>query len=174
MTADKDYRCMSDWYLLHCKGRQEARAKQHIENQGYTTCCPMVSLEKRIRGKRQVVSEPLFPNYLFIEIDEDNANFNAIRSTRGVNNFVRFGGVPSKVPEGVVQHFLALEEAQNSDTPVETLFKAGAAVEITEGPFAGLAAVYQLNKGEERCLVLLDMMGKQQQLEIEEARLRKL
>jgi transcriptional antiterminator RfaH len=28
--------------------------------------------------------KPLFPNYLFIQLDKQVANFNAIRSTRGI------------------------------------------------------------------------------------------
>lgn len=161
---------MAHWYLLHCKARQEARAKLHIENQGYNTCLPTVKVKKTIRGKRQVVEEALFPSYIFIEIDMEHANFNAIRSTRGVNGFVRFGGVPSKIPSEVVEQFRQLESL---DKEPEALLVSGTKVEITEGPFAGLEAIYSIAKGEERCLVLLEMMGKQQQLEIEETKLRK-
>lgn len=159
-----------NWYLLHCKVRQEARAKLHIENQGYTTCLPRVKLKKTVRGKRQVVEEALFPGYLFIQVDMESANFNAIRSTRGVNGFVKFGGIPSAIPSSVVAHFQQFERVDIE--PVASL-DTGTKVEITEGPFAGLEAVYSMPKGDERCLVLLDMMGKQQQLEIEESKLRK-
>lgn len=161
---------MAQWYLLHCKARQEARAKLHIENQGYETCLPTVKLQKTIRGKRQVVEEALFPSYLFIQIDMENANFNAIRSTRGVNGFVRFGGIPSKIPKKVVEQF---QLVAHNDTEPLALFAEGTKVEITDGPFAGLEAVYNIAKGDERCLVLLEMMGKQQQIEIEEIKLRK-
>ncbi|RUO30323.1 transcription/translation regulatory transformer protein RfaH [Aliidiomarina soli] len=161
---------MTDWYLLHCKARQEARAKMHIENQGYTTCLPTIRLQKTLRGKRQVVEEALFPSYLFIQIDMENANFNSIRSTRGVNGFVRFGGIPSKIPQSVIEQFQALEGQQ---TDPQAQFEAGAEVEIAEGPFAGLPAVYKISKGDDRCLVLLEMMGKQQQLELKEAALKK-
>ncbi|MBA3987701.1 MAG: transcription/translation regulatory transformer protein RfaH [Idiomarina sp.] len=161
---------MVKWYLLQCKPRQEARAQMHIENQGYQTCLPKVTLQKTLRGKRQRVEEALFPGYLFIEIDIQSANFNAIRSTRGVVGFVRFGGVPSVVPNAVIEQFQRL-----AATPqvLQSELSAGNAVEVTDGPFAGLAAVYQMPKGSDRCLILIDMMGKQQQLEIEEAKLRK-
>ena len=161
---------MAQWYLLHCKARQEARAKLNIENQGYNTCLPTVKMKKTVRGKRIVVEEALFPSYLFIEVDMEQANFNAIRSTRGVNGFVRFGGVPSKIPNTVVAQFQALEK---EDKTPESLYKLGTKVEIIEGPFQGLEAIYQMSKGEERCLVLLEMMGKQQKIEVEEATLRK-
>lgn len=163
---------MSAWYLLHCKARQEARARVNVENQGYTTSLPQVKLQKLLRGKRTSCIEPLFPNYLFVKLDQSTANFNALRSTRGVNGFVRFAGVPAKVPSAVMQQILAIEEKQLHEPSVKQSFPAGTKVEITEGPFAGLQAVYEISKGEERCMVLLDMLGKQQRIEIEERLLR--
>lgn len=163
---------MSAWYLLHCKARQEARAREHVENQGYTTSLPQVKLQKLLRGKRTSCIEPLFPNYLFVQLNENTANFNALRSTRGVNGFVRFGGVPATVPATVMQHILAIEAEQLSAPATKQGFQAGAAVEITEGPFSGLKGVYDIAKGDERCLVLLDMLGKQQRIEIEERSIR--
>lgn len=160
------------WYLLHCKARQEARARLNIENQGYTTCLPQVTLHKRLQGKKKTVTEALFPNYIFIQIDSQHANFNSLRSTRGVNGFVRFGGVPAVVPDSLMNEILSLEAEQNEQGIVEETFKVGSRVEVTEGPFAGLQAIYQLPKGEERCLVLLDMLGKQQRIEIDERVLR--
>ena len=47
-----------------------------------------------------MVSEPLFPNYLFIEFDPEVIHTTTISATRGVNNFVRFGALPAIVPIG--------------------------------------------------------------------------
>lgn len=163
---------MTAWYLLHCKARQEARARVHVENQGYTTSLPQVKLQKVLRGKRTSCIEPLFPNYLFVELNVNTANFNALRSTRGVNGFVRFGGVPATVPSSVMAHILAIEQQHLQETSSKQTFPAGAKVEITEGPFSGIQAIYEIAKGEERCMVLLDMLGKQQRIEIDERSIR--
>lgn len=163
---------MSSWYVLQCKVRQEQRAQLNVENQAYVTCLPTMMVTKRVAGKRQSVREPVFPGYLFVQIDLETANFNALRSTRGVYGFVRFGGVPAQIPSQVIEQLQALEE-QAEQQPVSTgLFSAGTVVEVTDGPFVGLKAVYQLPKGEDRCLVLLDMLGKQQRIEIEERLLK--
>jgi|SRR5690554_4580390 len=160
------------WYLLHCKARQEMRARSNIENQGHTTCLPQVKIQKRVRGKKVSVTEALFPNYLFVQLDSSKANFNALRSTRGVTGFVRFGGVPVEVPSAVVHSMQELEAEQAKCGVAERIYAPGSHVEVIEGPFAGLKAVYQMAKGEERCLVLLDMLGKQQRIELDERVLR--
>ena len=163
---------MNAWYLLHCKGKQEERAQLNIENQGYTTCLPQIKRQKIVQGKRVECIESLFPNYIFICLDKNTANFNALRSTRGVNSFVRFGGMPATVPSEVMTTILALEQNSEHQHTAQPAFSAGEKVKITEGPFAGLQAIYNMPKGEERCLIFLDMHGKQQRIEIEETALR--
>lgn len=163
---------MNAWYLLHCKARQEQRAQQNIENQGYTTCLPQIKRQKIVQGKRIERIEPLFPNYIFIQLDKSTANFNALRSTRGVNGFVRFGGIPATVPGQVMDSILALEQTSENQDQAQPLFRSGDKVQISDGPFAGLQAIYNMPKGEERCLIFLDMLGQQQSIEIEETVLR--
>ena len=60
---------MQAWYLLYCKRGQLERAQEHLERQAVNCLMPTIELEKIVRGKRTTVSEPLFPNYLFIELD---------------------------------------------------------------------------------------------------------
>ncbi|RUO32892.1 transcription/translation regulatory transformer protein RfaH [Aliidiomarina sanyensis] len=163
---------MPAWYVLHCKARQEERAIANLENQGFRALCPMFTQQKRVAGKRKLVREALFPNYVFIEAEPEQMNLNALRSTRGVRGVVRFGGNLAKVPTAVIAKIrqTAEESAQNDVIPE---FAAGSSVTIISGAFAGLQAVYQMPKGEDRCIVLLEMLGKQQQLEIEAQSLTK-
>ena len=161
---------MESWYVLHCKAQEVTRAEWHLENQGFTTFCPRWKQQKRVRGKKQTVVEPIFPNYLFIRLDLAHDNYSALRSTRGVNSVVRFGGYPAKVPNAVIeqlqqraQGYESLGVAEN-----ECLYKAGTIVEITAGPFAGLKAVFDIADSEARCFVLLDMLGKQQRIAVDE------
>lgn len=67
---------------------------------------------------------------------------------------------------------IALEQTLTGAPNTETLFKTGDTVQITEGPFAGLEAIYSMPKGEDRCLVFLDMLGKQQRITLAETALR--
>ncbi len=85
------------------------REKEHLERQEVHCLSPMITLEKVVRGKRTTVSEPLFPNYLFIEFDTE-AIHTTISSTRGVSHFVRFGTLPATVPAAVI-------EALQTDAP---------------------------------------------------------
>lgn len=149
---------MQSWYLLYCKRGQIERAKEHLERQQVNCMTPMITLEKMVRGKRTAVSEPLFPNYLFIEFDPENIHTTTISSTRGVSHFVRFGNLPATVPAEVIQQLSSwpLEDVLDPDTPWP-----GDNVVITEGAFEGLEAIFTEPDGETRSMLLLNLLNKQ-------------
>lgn len=72
------------------------------KRQAVNCLAPMITLEKIVRGKRTAVSEPLFPNYLFVEFDPEVIHATTINATRGVSHFVRFGASPAIVPSAVI------------------------------------------------------------------------
>ncbi|SUH18761.1 Transcription antitermination protein nusG [Salmonella enterica subsp. enterica] len=84
---------MQSWYLLYCKRGQLQRAQEHLERQAVSCLTPMITLEKMVRGKRTSVSEPLFPNYLFVEFDPEVIHTTTINATRGVSHFVRLARI---------------------------------------------------------------------------------
>ncbi|CAH5763768.1 Transcription antitermination protein RfaH [Klebsiella oxytoca] len=138
---------MQAWYLLYCKRGQLERAQEHLERQAVNCLMPTIELEKIVRGKRTTVSEPLFPNYLFIEFDPEVIHTTTISATRGVNSFVRFGALPAIVPSAVI-HQLSIykpEGITDPETPHE-----GDSVLITDGAFEGLQAIFTEPDGEAR------------------------
>ena len=85
---------MKNWYLIQTKPKQEAEAQRNLSDQNYAVFFPKAF----IKGK----TVPLFPRYLFIELDDKSQNWTPIRSTKGVANFVRFGLTFAKVPNKII------------------------------------------------------------------------
>lgn len=159
------------WYLVHTKPRQERIALVNLERQGYPCYLPQLLIEKIRRGKAVVVSEPMFPRYLFVHLDTSGQgpSWAPIHSTLGVSRLVRFGSQPAKVDDGLVD----LLRSRESTLPTETLFHPGEAVTVTEGPFAGIEAVYQTADAERRSLILLEILSRPVTLRVDTALLRK-
>jgi transcriptional antiterminator RfaH len=65
------------WFVLTSKSREEQRAFDNLANQGFEVFLPKVSRIKKRQGIKSVALEPLFPSYLFIQLDTNEANFNA-------------------------------------------------------------------------------------------------
>lgn len=159
------------WYVIQCKGGESFRAAEHLDNQGYEILHPVLEVQRKRRQRLVWVAEPLFPYYLFIRLDRLASNWRPIRSTRGVLKLVTFGNEPVAVDDALVETLRQhpsgeMREASN------VYFRAGDTVEITEGPFKDLQAVFASQKGEERAIVLLNMLHKQQRLEIPVSQLR--
>lgn len=159
------------WYLINSKPKQERRAEEHLKNQEINCVLPIIGVEKIIRGKRQKVIEALFPGYLFVELQTNGQDWAKIRSTRGVRDFVRFGGVPGRVPDSVLEHLQLLDATYAQ--PETNAPSTGDKVVITEGPFKDLEGIFKISNGEERSIVLLTILGKVTEMELENTKLRK-
>ncbi|HRK39031.1 MAG TPA: transcription/translation regulatory transformer protein RfaH [Burkholderiaceae bacterium] len=164
---------MNHWYLIHTKIRQERLALDNLERQGYECFLPLARVERIRKDALQVVEEPLFPRYLFIRLGTGSQaqSWSPIRSTLGVSRLVTFGQTPAKVGDNLVAHI----RNQCADSPlVVRAFKEGDALVVTQGPFAGLDALYQTTDGEGRVMVLLNLLSKPVALTIEPNAVRKV
>jgi transcriptional antiterminator RfaH len=156
----------TNWYVIHTKPRQERRALVNLEQQGYACYLPMIALEKLSRAHLSLVEEPLFPRYLFISLDHgrQGQSWAPIRSTIGVSGLVTFGSSPAKIDPALID-LLRQQEADLKSTP-ERLFQKGERLLVSDGAFAGLEAVYQMPGGDNRAMVLIEIMGKSAQMQI--------
>ncbi len=155
------------WYLLYCKAKEETRAGQHLQNQGIEFFHPVKPVKKIRKGVRSIQLESLFPNYLFVKLDPNTANFNAIRSTRGVSQFVRFGLEYATVSDEMVDALRIVLEPENIDIDEKSLPKKGDVVVINQGIYQGLEAIYQTNDGLERSVLMLKMIEQQAKLSLD-------
>jgi transcriptional antiterminator RfaH len=147
------------WYVVHTKPRQEGRALENLQNQGFKCFLPTLQVQKLRNQKVQTVTEPMFSRYLFIQLDDQTQNWGPIRSTLGVSKLVSFGSQPAKVPP----EFIAfLQEAPIAT--IERMFNAGDHVQVASGPFKGLEGQYVAHDGETRAFVLVDLLGQPQKL----------
>jgi transcriptional antiterminator RfaH len=164
---------MSNWYLIHTKIRQERVALENLERQGFECFLPLIWVEKLRRSALLIVEEPLFPRYLFIRLSSgtDAPSWSPIRSTLGVSRLVTFGHTPAKIDDQLMAELQA--HAANPEVRLRH-FAPGESVVVTNGPFVGLEAIYQMTDGDGRVMVLLNILSKPVQLSIEPASIKKM
>ena len=147
---------MKNWYLIRAKYRQEKIAKQNLENQGYTVFCPVASI-----NNKTVI---LFPGYLFINLDEKTQNRSPINSTKGVLHFVKFGLIFAKVPKTVIEFIKSNQQITATKLKNLNNFKPGDKVQISDGVFKNYMAIFKSYKSNERIILLMNLLGKEQSL----------
>jgi transcriptional antiterminator RfaH len=151
------------WYLVQCKPNAARIAVRNLENQGFVTFLPLQEITKR-KGKifqRQI--RPLFPGYLFVQIDPDRGPWRQVNSTRGVNRLVRLGAEPSMVPNKIVEALIARCDKQSIlRQTIETQssqLQAGNQAQVTKGPFSGFISTISETEPNNRINILIEIMG---------------
>lgn len=154
------------WYLIYAKPNQETVAQQQLEQQGYATYLPMIINARRRNGRRRYVTEPFFPRYLFIRLDQTTDNWAPIRSTIGVSTLVRFGMVPLAISNETIE---AIKQRENPEGlhEVADVLTRGSNVRVLDGPMMGLEGVFVAKTGEQRVMLLLELMGKTTRVQID-------
>jgi len=150
------------WYVLQHKPAQGDRALHNLQNQEVSCFYPKIEVEKIRSGKRQKRLEPLFPGYIFINLEQTDPVWSKLRSTLGVLRVVSFAGKPAPVDDAVIDQI----KASMARVAEQGGIKKGQKVELEEGPFKGINAIFQAYDGEERAIVLITFMQKQQTVKV--------
>ena len=159
------------WLVVHTKPRLESEALLQLQRQGYQAYLPQMRVESVRRGKFDERLIPLFPRYLFVRSPEDpRQSWGPIRYTRGVQRLVSFGHEPALMDDSVIEWIKSEESSQT----IQPLFAAGEAVQITKGPFVGLEGVFQMTDGEQRALVLIEILSKPVVLKVAPTELKRV
>jgi transcriptional antiterminator RfaH len=123
--------------------------------------------EKIRRGVLKVETEPLFPRYLFIQLDTalTSQSWTPVRSTKGVSRLVTFGSHPARVSDSIVALLRSMESNSQGTTQraIQRIFTPGDRVQLTEGAFAGIEGIYQTANGTARAMVLIELLSKPDQ-----------
>ena len=149
---------MKNWYLIKTKSRQEKIAIQNLENQGYKVFCPIVKINNKL-----VI---LFPGYLFVQLNDKTQNYSPINSTKGVSYFVKFGLNFAKVPSNVIEFIKTNQHITTKKLININKFKPGDKIQIIDGAFKNWVAIFESYKSDDRVILLMNLLGREQSLSI--------
>lgn len=143
--------------MVISKPRQELRAKGHLENQGGEVFFPQVRFSSKQKNKQQ---EALFPNYLFLRMDEECALIHKVRSTLGVSRLLSFNGKPAVIDDALIDDL----KCRTESIIQAPTFIEGQAVALNKGPFAHYHAIFKTCQGNDRAVIFLSLLGQQNEL----------
>jgi transcriptional antiterminator RfaH len=151
------------WYLVQFKPNAAQIAVRNLENQGFSTFLPLQEMTKRKGKIFQRKIRPLFPGYLFVQIDPDLGPWRQVNSTRGVARLIRLGAEPSVVPNEIVEALMARCDKQSilrqtSETQSRQLL-VGNQAQVIHGPFSGFIATINDVEPNNRINILIEIMG---------------
>ena len=154
---------IQQWYLVHTKPLAEKTARANLERQGYAIYLPQLVQVTRRRQRWSNRIVPLFPRYLFLQLNSGRQSLRPVHSTVGVCNIVRFGMRCAVVRDEVLEELRARADPATGLHRLQAAarFTRGTRVRITAGPFCGINGIFEHAHGAERVTILLNLLGQE-------------
>ena len=147
------------WVLIYTKARQEIKANENLQRQGFKTFLPLIAPTNKNSEFKSLV--PVFPRYLFLQINFELDNWTSIKSSYGVSHIVMFSEKFTSIPNNIIQLIRdKLDEAGLYKESVAIVdYQKGDPVSIKEGRFAGIDAIFLSKKSKDRVRLLLKLLN---------------
>lgn len=159
---------MTYWCVANTQPNAEDKALMHLARQGFRVLLPKHLKRRSHARKVDWVPRPLFPGYIFIEIDPEQSPWRAIRSTIGIFDVIRFGEKPAAIPDGVIDEIHARQDERGLvKTHAGSSFKPGDAVRVLRGALGEFEALFESSDDRDRVTVLLSILGRQVRARVE-------
>ena len=153
---------MERWYVVHTAPNGEARATAHLRRQGFETFMPRFVKMRRHARRSEKVLAPLFPRYLFIQMNLSVDRWRAVNGTVGVSHLICSGDEPVPVRAGIVEALIAQADGVDRVDPAALqLFCAGDRLRIVDGALADQVGAFERMTADQRIVLLMTVLGRE-------------
>ncbi len=146
------------WYALHTKSRFENVVDTCLKKKNIEVFSPKIRAKSQRRDRCVMIYKPLFPGYVFVKTDLNPKGYFEILKTHGVVGLIGNTTGPIHVPDNDIES-LKIMVAGEKEIATGTQLKKGDKVVVINGPFAGVAGIFERYRGKERVIVNFEALG---------------
>jgi len=142
------------WFVAHTRPRREKKLVEYCLKQGIAATLPCYDSAHKYRGKTVVFRKPLFPGYVFLQMEPERRL--SLRQNEHVANLLDVFDQETfrRQLEGIL---LALDE--DLEVRLVPTIGEGMRVRIKSGPLRGIEGWVQQRSGRTTVLLRLDFIG---------------
>ncbi len=127
----------TEWYAIRVRYRHEHVVEKGLGNKRLSPLhLTYRELSKR-KSRREVLTKPFFPGYMFIKTKLDAAQHVEVLKTFGVVEIIKNSEGPVPIPESQIRNVQKLEKYSGKILTLAT-FATGMMVRVIHGPLQGL------------------------------------
>ena len=163
------------WYVIHTYSGYEENVSdnlhQRIESMDMEDKIfkVLIPTEKKIKiknGKRKVITEKIFPGYVFVEMEVTDDSWYVVRNTPNVTGFIGTGTVPTPISD---QEINSLQKRMGVEEPKYSIdVTVDSPVKIVDGPFNNFEGkVSEIDEERGKIKVLVSMFGRETPVELD-------
>jgi transcription termination/antitermination protein NusG len=149
-----------NWYALYVKSRHEFVTERELVRKGINTFLPSVKRLRHWKDRKKLVDFPVFPGYLFVDVDAKPEKYLNVLRTRGAVYLVSTEiGCPTPVPAQEINSLkLMIEGGQQLDIYPD--LKEGTIGRIKRGPLKGATGIIRNKADQYTFTVNIHMLGR--------------
>jgi len=157
---------LTSWFVVRTQSRAEEKAMQHLTNQGFMAYLPRYRRRVQHARRNEIVLRPLFPGYLFVNLDPERCRWRSINGTVGVREILTNGDTPLAVPDRIIDEIRAREDETGAVKLVVPTFARGQVVRLLEGPMADVNGLFEEMRDENRVVLLVSLLGRKVRMQV--------
>lgn len=148
-----------NWYVLAVQPRKEVYVEHQLRSAGEVVTCPRYVKTVRHARRTKRVPSPLFPGYLFVQLDLKTHNWRKVNSIPGSMGLVKFNNRPSPLGLPFVESVIS-KIGRDGIVSFEQKLRLGDSVQAVGGPFDRLfGRVIEMSESD-RVKVLMDALNR--------------
>jgi len=170
------------WYAIHTYPASEDTVAQNLKQRidsmdmGNKIFNVLVPKEKKIKikgGKRYVVEEKVYPNYVFVDMIVTDDSWYVVRNAPRVTGFIGAGITPIPIGDEEIKKLLSKTVGEEPTYKIEV--EIGDAVKIVDGPFKDFdGKISEVDKAKGKIKVLVNIFGRETPVELDFLQVKKI
>jgi transcription antitermination factor NusG len=165
-------RTTKQWYAVKTKYKCEKYVVEQIQKKGVEAYVPLLARTRRYTRKVKHYNVPLINCYAFVRIEANERI--AVLKTQYVIGFLEFAGEALPIPDSEMDLMRRVVGEMADVTADPTEWIPGDEVEVISGNLTGLKGLLAERKGKSELVVVLESIGYQLRVEIDERMLRRV
>jgi len=130
-----------EWYALRVRSRHEFVTYNELRRKGIEAYLPTVKKWSQWKDRKKLVEFPLFPGYLFANININSQEYlNTLKTKGAVNVLSLEGGRPAPVPPDEI-HSLRILVDSGEELDIYPHIKEGTKVMVKKGLLKGATGI---------------------------------
>lgn len=145
-----------NWYVLRVRSKHEFVTHTELCKKGIDTYLPTVKKLSQWKDRKKLIEFPLFPGYLFTNININSRDYYNTLKTRGAVGIISLvAGRPAPVPSVEIDS-LRILVGSGQELDIYPHLKEGTKVVVKRGLLKGAKGV--LTRKEDHCIFSVDIV----------------
>ena len=170
------------WYVVHTYSGYEENVTENLNQRVKSMDMEdkifniLIPTEKKIKiknGKRKIITEKIFPGYVFVEMLVTDDSWYVVRNTPNVTGFIGTGTIPTPISDAEMK---SLQKRMGVEEPKYTIdVTVDTPVKINDGPFKNFEGkVSEIDEERGKVKVLVSMFGRETPVELDYLQVSKI